>query len=118
MIGISPQNITGANENTQFDVKPDICPCCKSRIDPVGPISSFINRENKSKSGLQIVYRCTHRGCQSLFISYYDVAVSCYFQRSVPMTFVQEGFSETVNKISLQFCKIYNEPLAAEGAGL
>jgi hypothetical protein len=69
---------------------------------------------------LEIVLRCPRRQCQSLFIAGYSKPLyggSYGYQGSTPYEPADVEFSEHIERISPQFCKIWNEAQKAENAG-
>jgi hypothetical protein len=123
MPNLDAEDSEGRKEGVTYDTKPDLCTCCQSRIDPVGPLYALVNRVKWTESkSLQVVYRCPNGKCRNLFISYHgsDNGSASHFRlcRSIPITTKQKRFSGTIQKISEPFCKIFNEAQAAEDFGL
>lgn len=106
-----------------FSYTPEhICPICKSSIAPDKIYSLAYNCENELR--VSILNYCT--GCHSPFISTYKsnkTSSSSYFSEanfigSEPNKFIERAFDEKMQNLSPQFCKIYNQALAAESSSL
>jgi hypothetical protein len=95
----------------------DFCPLCHSSIKPVYRYAWV------DKRGLQAVFECPNENCKKLFISYYRISTTderstleteYYYSSSEPIRVKGKAFSETITKISAQFCEVYNEAQIAE----
>jgi hypothetical protein len=71
---------------------------------------------------MQVIYRCTKKDCDNLFIAYYTANDgNCHnFKLSSVRPLDKKGrdFSTTIKEISSIFCTIYNQALSAEQDGL
>lgn len=119
MINITSHDIEEKPKTVQIDHHPDECPDCHRGMEPVCLWQSFLNRNDKT---LHIVYRCSRLICQNVFLANYrcpnNDLDSFFFESAVPQAGTRKNFEDTINEISPDFVKIYNEALAAEQGGL
>ncbi|WP_083606637.1 DUF4145 domain-containing protein [Paenibacillus helianthi] len=100
---------------TNVNRYPDKCPICNVVLEPRIIYASYSINGNS-----EIVFFCTKRECQSLFISYYfsgDITEWQYL-RSAPHNLVTPEFSEEINEISPLFKVIYGQAYIAENSAL
>ncbi len=97
---------------------PDKCPQCHHFIEP----NKFEGFLSNTGDKLDIVFRCTRNYCQNVFIGYYYCVdkYSCLYRlsRVAPVNYSEKKFSEVIEEITPDFCKIYNEAKKAESIGL
>jgi hypothetical protein len=95
----------------------DFCPLCHSSIKPIYRYAWM------DKRGLQAVFECPKENCKKLFIAYYRISTAderseleteYYYSSSEPIRVKKKAFSETITKISPQFCEVYSEAQIAE----
>lgn len=111
----------GAEEVATLDAMPDQCPLCHVSVTPMDQGVS-ISFESGGLPCLERLLRCPNRKCHRLFIARYfrlQPQTAMYFLRMcVPIepTTVQQ--SETIQKVSPDFCSIYQDAHKAEQHGL
>lgn len=113
------ENIEGSSPQYHYEHDPDICPICHAHLAPKRIFATF--SEDESGGRLQIVYRCTRRTCDNLFIAIFRKSASGGNYRLVkltPMTAKEEPFSDLIKTLSPSFVKIYNQSVAAESLEL
>jgi len=118
-LSLHAENNRGSSPQFQYDFDPDICPICHAHSAPKR-ITAAIS-EDESGARLQIIYRCTRRACDSLFIGTYkplqpDKVYSLV--KLAPMTAKEEPFSDLIKDLSSSFVQIYNQAVAAESLEL
>lgn len=106
-------NKNGQRDMVNINNLPDQCPFCHRGIAP-----AFICGYNNNYT-LQVVFRCTFDNCDEIFIGYYSFEITSagtdYYLDSIQKgTFKQHDFNTTINELSPDFCKIYNQALKAE----
>ncbi len=120
---IDIKNITFTNlAFTKLSYDPvNICPCCKYAISPIN-ISHLVYDKGNS-TYVSLFEFCNN--CHSAIINTYvvpDAGINNLCDGSLissePAKFVQKTFDQSINKLSPQFIKIYNQALAAETSGL
>ena len=101
---------------------PDSCPFCHHAVDPIIHFAYCNMICWNTDKCLQVIYRCTKKNCDNLFIAYYKAnSVNCNdFTLSYVRPIDKKGreFTETILGISPSFCTIYNQALSAEQDGL
>lgn len=108
----------GSSRTIGLSQVPDICPFCHHAIDPLIHFV-YCNKSIWNKNDcLQAIYRCTRKNCDNLFIAYYKANDSLCntfsYINSRPVNKKGRDFTETIKKISQNFCTIYNQALSAE----
>ena len=109
-------------KSIKVDIIPDFCPLCHRSISP-DQLSGYVSFED-----LQLVLRCPDDRCNMLFLGYYkrgtvqdtvnrDIEYF-YTGRSDPYKSKKRKFSSEIEKISIDFCELYNEAHKAENIGL
>ncbi|WP_315373180.1 hypothetical protein [Paenibacillus xylanexedens] len=98
---------------------PDECPVCHYTMEPNMVYShSYVT----SYFYLDLVFQCSRRLCNKLFISNYRNSEGenyrYYFQYSSPFEFEKKEFIEPITDLSANFVQIYNEALSAENGNL
>lgn len=119
-INVGCKDFNGHDHQIKIPHLPDTCPICHHAINPNGPLYTYINNRLHPNDA-QLLFRCTRRDCQNLFIaSYRENPSSSRFEflNSTPKKFLPRNFSETILELSLQFTEIYNEASSAETNGL
>lgn len=90
---------------------PIACPHCKMLMIP-----RFIFMDYDERGGQSVFCRCTNPSCNHTFIAEY---VSNYFLRVEPNHgFDKMKFSSIIEKVSPNFCEIYNQAYAAQQINL
>lgn len=96
----------------------NICPICKAKISPI-----FISASLDTDTTASIFNYCTN--CQQTFITKLEIQPlrpdrykSISVLSSEPNRFVKQTFDPRIHNLSPQFCKIFNQALAAETFGL
>lgn len=113
---------TSQQSHNLIDV-PDKCPLCHRGTDPHIHFA-FCDRTKWNKNDcLQVLYRCTWKDCQSLFIAYYSAQNNncnrfLNFNYTKPVNKKNHLFSQTIKDISPSFITIYNQADSAEQDGL
>ena len=106
------------SKNVMIDKHPDECPICHNNMIPSQHCAFLESDHWQRENCLQIVWKCPRLDCQRLFISNYEPRNSdCnnfHFINSMPVERIKRKFSETIEDISENFCKIYNEAYFAE----
>jgi hypothetical protein len=110
----------GKSEHVEIDKLPDHCPLCHYGIKAL-----FLNLAHLIKGvdgQLELVFRCPREECQSLFITRYRYSIfpgaDFYaYHGSLPFKHRDVSFSDSVRKISPDFCQIANESQRAEAEG-
>lgn len=96
---------------------PEECPECRQIIDP-----SYKEHFDSYETRLVYVFfRCPSSACRVGFVYEFEVDVFdrvYYYKRMIRGKFKTRDFSEHIKTLSSNFCKIYNEALAAEDYGL
>jgi hypothetical protein len=122
---IAALNVTGEKVGVTLDHVPDWCPLCNRNMEPRIVHAVMWGSEYQGK--VQVVYLCTSRECENLFLSAYrrygshqaDYPDSRWkFEGSAPWAPVPEKFSKEIEDLSPNFVAVYNEALAAEGRRL
>jgi hypothetical protein len=116
---IQAENSQGSSPQFHYDCDPDTCPICHAHLAPKR-ITATISQD-ESGERLQIVFRCTRRTCDNLFIAIYRVAkpgAQYTLAKLTPMTPQEESFSDLIKGVSPSFVKIYNQAIAAESLEL
>lgn len=107
--------INGSKDTKEFDMIPDSCPLCHTSVSPKQLGATYVNER------LQVIFQCTKRNCEELFIATYKKRTDSslhVFQKVEPRTPVEEKFSDLIQNASPTFVEIYNQAIAAEAAGL
>lgn len=108
----------GSSRIISLGQSPDTCPLCHQGIDPTINFAYCDKKRWNEKDCLQVIYKCTRKACDNLFISYYEAnSSSCssfYFSHSKPVNKKGRDFTTTIQEISPSFCTIYNQALSAE----
>ena len=114
---IDENNASGSG---RLDKLPDECPVCHHKINPIKG-SGFLNTNPKDQDkALEVIFRCPDSDCREVFIGYYSKRIGgndFYLKETKLKSFSEKEFSETINKISDGFVKIYNQALSAEKSG-
>jgi hypothetical protein len=99
-----------SSNSVDLDSIPNNCPYCHRAIDPK------IIGHNYSSFHLEIIYKCTSLECRRSFIGryYHNYGDKYNFYQTNIGDFKPIDFSETINQISGNFVKIYNEAHFAE----
>jgi hypothetical protein len=122
---ITARHVSGENAGVTLELVPDWCPLCNRNIEPHMVHATMWGDEHRGK--VQVVYLCTSRDCQNLFISTYqrvgshqvDYSDSRFtFRGSAPWKPVPTDFPKEVKELSPSFVDVYNEAIAAEGRQL
>ncbi len=112
----------GGGKQINLSQVPDSCPFCHHAIDPIIQFGYCNTVRWQTEKCLQVIYRCTKKDCDNLFIAYYrSEGGNCdgfIFSSIRPMDKSGRIFTETVSRISPSFCTIYNQSLSAEQDGL
>lgn len=119
---ITPTSIQGQAIDATLDVEPDFCPVCHRAVHAKIAMSAYLHE----RTLVQVVFRCTHRGCQELFIGTY-VSLQRHTQRGraafalrrlEPLTAEKSNFSDDIKSTSPTFVEVYDQALAAESHNL
>jgi hypothetical protein len=120
-IQIRVRSLNGAEEVASVDAMPDQCPLCHLSVTPMDQGVS-ISFESGGWPCVERLLRCPNRKCHRLFIARYfrsQTQSAMYFLRScVPVEVKSIAQSETISKVSPDFCSIYEEAYKAEQYGL
>lgn len=118
---VEAHNLAGSAQSVRLDTNPDACPVCHRSIHP-RLITIAIQPENER---CQAIFRCTHRGCQSLFIADYrlvgpmNIGRPSFLLTSVaPRTAKPIDSPQTVRELSPTFALISEQVESAEAAQL
>ncbi len=101
------------NERDVIEKQPVECPYCHNFQIPemYGAIS------NKNTGELSILCQCTTPNCEKVFNVEYNFSTG-QLSMIKQSTQTARKFSDTIKKVSPQFCDIYNQAYAAEQIGL
>ncbi|MGE9882091.1 hypothetical protein [Blautia obeum] len=117
------QNMCFSSDVHLYYEEESICPICKAKIAPV-----YISSCLESQDSASVFNFC--RSCNSAFITKYSVYKDdnnrtysyAYKTNSIiysePNRFADQMFDDGILNLSPQFCKIYNQALAAESSML
>jgi len=104
---------------------PDECPLCHHHVHAELLAASI--KHPPSRREVEIAFRCTRDECQAVFVGYYKGQRTepsptdpepYALVRTAPIMLTTEEFSEEIRELSPTFVAVYNQALAAEGAGL
>jgi hypothetical protein len=114
-------NLAGGSAQLRLNSVPDTCPRCQRSIHPKQISCAFL----EERSLCQMVYRCTHQGCQELFIATYRNTNRSSSGRPefglihvAPIAPHKCSFSSTIHELSPTFVEIYNQAISAESNNL
>lgn len=110
-IQISTSDILNGQNTGRFTIElPPICPNCIRGIFPK-VLEAYFNEAN---SCIKAVCFCP--ACENLFITDYpiDYGFTLGFKKIIPLPSRTKKFTDNIEKISPDFCKIYNEAYKAE----
>ncbi|OME10147.1 hypothetical protein BSK47_31225 [Paenibacillus odorifer] len=104
-----------AESYTSVDRYPDKCPICNVVLEPKIIYAGYFQEGDS-----EIVFMCTRRECQSLFISYYYSGYidEWQYRRSAPHNLLTPEFSGEINELSPLFKEIYGQAYTADNSGL
>jgi hypothetical protein len=117
---IKVKDLNDKSDQIQITEHPDHCPICHTSMFPKRRYDSIVKVKNRTKI-VQLIYQCTNKKCQRLFIANYkqDHKSSTYSISYVsPKTTQEQEFSETIAEISPDFVEIFNQSIAAEAKKL
>lgn len=107
-MNINFENVFGGSSNLDI-IFPDECPLCSHKISPVYKYG--LNNPVE----LQCIFMCTNNKCRKVFISYYKQTPKGHeLFDTKPKEIKKIEYSESINKMSPNFIKIYNEAYSAE----
>lgn len=115
----------GTGHSIIADKRPDTCPCCHNGIEPKFKFAFFHDNEYPTvrDNYVQAVFQCPRHDCYRIFIAdyfqwnegpYHDARGRYELRRLSPYWYQKKIFPECIQKISPQFCAIYNDAAAAE----
>ena len=105
----------GIRDTAKISHEPDSCPVCHIGIEPI----FFAAYGEVGGESLQIVYRCPKKKCDNLFIAYYSKYKDFFLLKfTAPQTVKKRQFTEIIQELSGNFCKIYNQAYEAEKRNL
>ncbi len=112
----------GEKRNIGLTSVPDRCPFCHNAIDPI-ILFAYCNKTQWDQDNcLQVIYKCTVKSCDNLFIAYYkSFGGNCtqFVLRNIkPTQQKTKKFSETIQLVSPDFCLIYGQAFIAEKSEL
>jgi hypothetical protein len=120
---VHAENNQGTSSQFQYDYDPDMCPICHAHLSPKRVTATFSKDEDGDR--LQIVFRCTKRTCDNLFIGIFRLnnppgthGSIFTLARLTPITPKEEKFDDLIKEISPSFIIIYNQSIAAESLEL
>jgi hypothetical protein len=120
---IHAENNQGSSPQFHYNYDPDTCPICHAHMAPKRITATF--SEDADGGRPQIVFRCTKRTCDNLFIGIYrfhrppDIPGGIYtLSRLTPSSPKEEKFGDLIKELSPSFILIYNQSVAAESFGL
>lgn len=116
MLEMKATNSSGSTAIVSFDSPPDSCPICHFGIEAIYQGAPYVFPRGRR---LEILFRCPIENCQRLFITRYtNPYASGFFRReSLPFEPLDAVFSESIEKLSPNFCAIYRESKKAEDSG-
>ncbi len=119
------QEVSVGNSRVLYDRNPDICPLCHISVEPILQLGSL--RRVGREAELEVVFKCPHAQCQSLFIASYRLAQDRISGRFLDyQVLIATGpvyarspeelqIPLTVREVSKSFATIYAQAVAAEG---
>lgn len=114
MAQIVIRNLIGQGSSHQGDKTPDSCPLCHFSITPIDWTIGVVTGQFMER-----VLQCPNAACQHLFLARYYFNGSHFdLKNCVPAEIRPPSKSETIKRISDDFCKIYDESYKAEAQGL
>jgi len=103
------------------DKDPDTCPICFHGIEPIDLKINHLSHGTYHGKSLECIFRCPRQLCQRLFIARYSVphySSGYVLRETLPCELANVHVSDEIEKISQDFCNIYNEANKAEQLGL
>lgn len=111
------------------ETRPDTCPCCHNGIEPKFKFAFFHDNDHPTLGNnyVQAVFQCPRHDCCRIFIADYlqpSLAIRRYESQNFelkslsPYWYKKKIFPDCIEKMSPQFCAIYNDAAAAESRGL
>jgi hypothetical protein len=120
-IQVRVRSESGAEEVAFLDAMPDQCPLCHLSVTPVEQGVS-ISFDSGGLPCMERLLRCPNRKCLRLFIARYfrvQPQTTLYSLRMcVPTELTTAQQSKTIQKVSPDFCAIYEQAYKAEQYGL
>ena len=120
MTTINFKNLDGNLFAFNIDRLPDVCPICHCGIKPVKPDWNHIRKVDGFVPSLEMIFLCPIHSCNHLFLARYrqETDTAFYLDRCFPQDSRDLKFSPEIQKISPDFCSIYNQAQKAEALGL
>jgi hypothetical protein len=118
MIAVAAKNADGALFQCTLDKNPDHCPLCNRGVQPI--VHEW-NHVSQNAAVLERVFICPFDSCNRIFIGrYYKHPISGYYylKQCVPTELRDHSQPAELQKISPDFCSIYNQAYKAELQGL
>jgi len=118
MFTVMCRNSAGQQSSYNLDTVPDACPICHNGIQPIPAGADHLLRNDFV---IERTFACPVASCNRLFIGrYFKNPGSGYFylQQCVPIEPAKESFSAELQKISPDYCSIYEQAHKAEQLGL
>ncbi len=117
MLRLDARTHDGKTLSVKFDKLPDHCPLCHYGIEAKLLNSAHLIEGYRGR--LEVVLRCPRDSCQSFFIARYRMSGypgADYYSYigSAPFDPLDAEFSESIRKISPNFCEIANQAQKAE----
>lgn len=99
---------------------PNVCPSCKHTVIPTCLLVSDKDYDEQTHiANQEVVFKCSNKRCNSLFICQYEVfGTHSEYYATIPKMVVTAEVSEEIKRISPEFNKIYQQALQAEQFGL
>src|SRR5260370_22941174 len=117
MLHLDAQTHEGKASAVKLDKLPDHCPLCHYGIEAKLQNKAHVIEGYRGR--LEVVLRCPREGCQSFFVARYKMSTypgTSYFVfvGAAPCEPLDAEFSESMRKISPNFCEIANQAQKAE----
>ena len=103
-------------DKQEVDALPDECPLCHRAIHSISRFAIWTSQTN-----FEAVFQCPHNECQSLFIAYYRKERWMDTRSLIatrPRNFKGTSWSDSIDDISPNFVKIYNQAEHSEALEL
>lgn len=112
-ITVRPESDSSDEFFTELKDFPSKCPLCHISIEPIF-IDGYLINEN-DYSNAELVFKCTSKECEQLFIALYHRYENYYFEiDTYPKNIQSIDFEFEIHEISDSFVRIYNEAHKAE----
>jgi len=120
MPDIHSRNLNGKELIVSYELIPDVCPLCHHAIVPKLVGSAYAGYYPLGM--LQIIYQCTKRDCERVFIAGYktlnDTGKVHHWKIITPIEPEPVQFSQDIYNASAMFTAVYSQAIASEAHNL